>query len=283
MSNTLLRGSQYVKGRAYYDRFYNELDSFDDARYTTMTRPSSFRSIYDDYSGGGSVEYGTAIGEPPDAACGGTLQRGHPPRAQHRQADSALQQPDRVGGHGRHDRGVADGVGRGRDRRRSRRPRCRRRISSPASIADFPAGHGGRREPASRRLRRHARRRAACTPTSRARPGFPAIKDRYSYRMGAAIPNPDLKAEQATTAEVGYDRSVPRLGHAVAWWLLHRHRRSGPAVLSAAELFQLQNVGNVEIRGSRASGGPGRCDRSRDDSAIRISTAATSRGPACRC
>jgi iron complex outermembrane receptor protein len=62
VSNTPLRGSQYLKGRAYYDRFYNELDAFDDARYTTMTRPSSFRSIYDDYSSGGSVEYGVAIG-----------------------------------------------------------------------------------------------------------------------------------------------------------------------------------------------------------------------------
>jgi iron complex outermembrane receptor protein len=57
VSNTLLKGSQYVKGRAYYDRFYNELDAFDDASYTTITRPSSFRSIYDDYSAGGSLEY----------------------------------------------------------------------------------------------------------------------------------------------------------------------------------------------------------------------------------
>jgi iron complex outermembrane receptor protein len=62
VSNTPLRGSQYLKGRAYCDRFYNELDAFDDARYTTMMRPSSFRSIYDDYSSGGSVEHGVAIG-----------------------------------------------------------------------------------------------------------------------------------------------------------------------------------------------------------------------------
>src|SRR5262249_23589652 len=62
VSNTPLGGSQYVKGRAYYDRFYNELDSFDDARYSTMTRPSSFRSIYDDYSAGGSAEYGAVVG-----------------------------------------------------------------------------------------------------------------------------------------------------------------------------------------------------------------------------
>ena len=35
VSNTPLRGLQYLKGRAVYDRFYNEQDSYDDARYAT--------------------------------------------------------------------------------------------------------------------------------------------------------------------------------------------------------------------------------------------------------
>ncbi|WP_270995499.1 TonB-dependent receptor domain-containing protein, partial [Listeria seeligeri] len=32
---------------------------------------------------------------------------------------------------------------------------------------------------------------------------FPPIKDRYSARMGAALPNPDLKPEHATHFEAG--------------------------------------------------------------------------------
>src|ERR1700694_3390169 len=58
VSNTPLSGSQYLRGRAFYDRFYNVLDAFDDPTYSTMRKPSSFTSIYDDHTDGASVEYG---------------------------------------------------------------------------------------------------------------------------------------------------------------------------------------------------------------------------------
>ena len=61
VSNTPLPGTQYMRVRAYYDRFYNLLQSFDNATYTTQARPSSFNSIYDDYSVGGNAEYGTTF------------------------------------------------------------------------------------------------------------------------------------------------------------------------------------------------------------------------------
>ncbi|NTU43681.1 MAG: TonB-dependent receptor, partial [Nitrospirales bacterium] len=34
---------------------------------------------------------------------------------------------------------------------------------------------------------------------------LPSIKDMYSYRLGTALPNPDLKPEKAINYEVGYD------------------------------------------------------------------------------
>ena len=40
--------------RLYYDSYYNVLDAYDDATYTTQVRPSAFRSTYDDYTPGGS-------------------------------------------------------------------------------------------------------------------------------------------------------------------------------------------------------------------------------------
>jgi iron complex outermembrane recepter protein len=46
----------YVKVRAYYDRFYNVLDIYDNAQYNTMNSTSAERSIYDDRAAGGSVE-----------------------------------------------------------------------------------------------------------------------------------------------------------------------------------------------------------------------------------
>ncbi|HWJ34633.1 MAG TPA: TonB-dependent receptor [Steroidobacteraceae bacterium] len=49
------RGS-YVKTRIYYDRFFNQLDSFDSIAYDTQNTPKSFNSTYDDRAAGTSVE-----------------------------------------------------------------------------------------------------------------------------------------------------------------------------------------------------------------------------------
>lgn len=61
LSNTSLGGTTYVKTRVYYNTFTNLLSSFDDATFTTKTRPKAFDSYYDDYAYGGNVEAGTEI------------------------------------------------------------------------------------------------------------------------------------------------------------------------------------------------------------------------------
>ncbi|WP_428380376.1 TonB-dependent receptor plug domain-containing protein [Nevskia ramosa] len=52
-------GSQAtVRWRAYYDQFKNALDSYDDATYTTFRRPYAFKgSEYDDYTIGGNGDF----------------------------------------------------------------------------------------------------------------------------------------------------------------------------------------------------------------------------------
>jgi iron complex outermembrane recepter protein len=49
------RGS-YVKTRLYYDRFFNQLDSFDSIAYDTRNTPKAFNSTYDDRAAGANVE-----------------------------------------------------------------------------------------------------------------------------------------------------------------------------------------------------------------------------------
>ncbi len=48
--------------------------------------------------------------------------------------------------------------------------------------------------------------RAHASVSSRAR--FPTVFERFSSRMGAAIPNPDVKEERATSVEVGADTEI---------------------------------------------------------------------------
>jgi iron complex outermembrane receptor protein len=54
------RGS-YLKTRAYYERFYNSLDSYDSLSYTTQKTPKSFDSTYDDRSAGSIIELGETL------------------------------------------------------------------------------------------------------------------------------------------------------------------------------------------------------------------------------
>lgn len=51
----------YIKALAYYDTFQNSLYSYDNATYKTMSKGSSFKSQYDDYSAGGRIEYGIEL------------------------------------------------------------------------------------------------------------------------------------------------------------------------------------------------------------------------------
>jgi len=54
------RGS-YLKTRLYYDKFYNQLYSYDTISYATQNLPKSFDSTYDDRAAGGSVEWSEVL------------------------------------------------------------------------------------------------------------------------------------------------------------------------------------------------------------------------------
>jgi iron complex outermembrane receptor protein len=50
--------SSYVKALAYYDKSENSLYSYDDATFTSISKKWAFKSRYDDYSYGTRLEYG---------------------------------------------------------------------------------------------------------------------------------------------------------------------------------------------------------------------------------
>ncbi|MCG5511192.1 TonB-dependent receptor [Ectothiorhodospira sp. A-7Y] len=79
---------------------------------------------------------------------------------------------------------------------------------------------------------------------------FPTLKDRYSLRLGSAIPNPDLQKERSLNAELGYQGSLwplARLEAAVFMSevtdLIQRVDDVEPG------RYQMQNVGEVRIKG----------------------------------
>jgi len=54
--------SSYVKALAYYDKSENSLYSYDDNTFTSFTKKWAFKSRYDDYSYGARLEYGLETG-----------------------------------------------------------------------------------------------------------------------------------------------------------------------------------------------------------------------------
>ncbi|WP_367871503.1 TonB-dependent receptor plug domain-containing protein [Luteolibacter sp. Populi] len=85
---------------------------------------------------------------------------------------------------------------------------------------------------------------------------FPTIKDRYSYRMGQAIPNPDLKPETVDHFDLGLAGTA--WDNRFQWETGVFYSRIDDAIQrfdnvaftpGGAGLFQLQNVGEAEHRG----------------------------------
>lgn len=61
IGRTSLGKKSYLKTRAYFDNYYNTLESYDNNSYTTQNSSKAFSSRYDDHTFGGSVEYGTTV------------------------------------------------------------------------------------------------------------------------------------------------------------------------------------------------------------------------------
>jgi iron complex outermembrane receptor protein len=276
VSNRPLQGSQHLKGRAYYDRFYNELDSYDDATYAAMTRPSSFRSLYDDYSAGGSAEYGTVLGSRQTLRAAG-----HVKEDIHREHN--IGEPIRHFNNRTLSVGIEDTItvsstvsvmaGIGADRQTT----IKAENFVAGVVSDFPPGTTGGVNPQiavfvvtpdGGRLRSDVSRKTR----------LPAIKDRYSYRMGAAIPNPELGAEQATTTELGYDRILARYGTlSLAAYYAAVDDLVQPFFLQP-NLFQLRNVGDVRNSGFESEWRTREVRSIQGRFAIRISIGPMSRG-----
>ena len=86
---------------------------------------------------------------------------------------------------------------------------------------------------------------------------MPSLKDRYSYKMGTAVPNPDLEAEHNLTFEGGLPGRAGHEDVVPGERLLQPDRRHDPALLPAAEpLAAAQHRRGVATPGSNSTRGP---------------------------
>lgn len=237
--------------RLFYDRFDNLLRSFDDARYLTQIRGSSFNSYYDDDAWGGLGQYSLRAG------------RRHKLDASVFYKDDThreryLGQPWRSF----RDRSVSVGfqdtvllsehtsavVGFSADR------------LTVLNAMDF---QNGQLSPFPRNSMAAVNGQAGLFHTlgdsTKLRFTFarktrlPTMKDRYSYRLGQAVPNPDLGAESVAHWETGASRLFGNsvLADVSMFWseiggLVQRFYLQ-------PNLYQLRNLADARYRGGEVS------------------------------
>ena len=237
LSRTGFSSGAYVKTQVFYDIFKNGLYSYDDDTYTTQTRGYAFKSYYNDYSYGASAELGYPLFSNNmlrfAAHWKDDVHREHDEgdprqRFEDRTLSLAAEDTHRFGQHTRLVAGVSY----------DRRNAVEAQDYDGSTLTDMPTDTTHAWNPQIglfHTLDQGGEVRLTVARKTR----FATIKDRYSYRFGRTIPNPDLKPERATHYEIGY--TTPLGGKA----------RMDLAVFQAdvQDLMQLVRVGDVDSDG----------------------------------
>lgn len=243
--------------RAYWDQFRNALNSYDDATYSSFNRPFAFEgSAYDDYTVGGNSDFEWRWQE-----AQATRVALHWKQDVHREVDEidapreryedrstavALEHEWRLTPAISLTPGYAYTVQDGREALNNENGTL---VAQPVDKAH---GHNAQLV-ATWALTPELDLIAGVARKTR----FPTIKDRFSYRLGAAIPNAALQPERALHTEVGVERRFARLSLRAALFqadlddaiesvVVPNDQCSAPNPTCA----QLQNIGAQRNRGA---------------------------------
>lgn len=254
ISNSSFDDKNSFKTRLYFDRFKNTLDSYDDASYSTQTKPYAFESIYNDYTYGGNLEYNTKFIPKNDLKI-----------AFHFKED--VHRENNLGEPVRHfvDNTILVGIEDvykvnskftvipGVSYNIRKNTEAEDYNSTTKVISDYPSAEASDAFNAQIGLFYQLNEAQKLGATVSQKTRFATIKDRYSYRMGTAIPNPDLKPEKATNYEVNY---TANFFDKITFQTALFYSELSDAILSVSNVqpgkSQMQNFGKAEYKGIEA-------------------------------
>ena len=254
ISRTQLGNKTQIKSRVYKDNYENQLKSFDNDLYTTQTKKSSFTSFYKDETYGGNLEVNI------DFEKHRLSSAFHYKRDKH-QANNLGDLPEHLSDD-TYSIGIEDVyllknqakliVGSSYNIRKSLEAEDTKIINPDGSFESFPKndnqalnGQTAIYFPITKNLEINS--------TLSYKTRFATMKDRYSYKMGTAIPNPDLKSEGALNAELGvtYKKGKLQLIPELFFSALHNTIQSVNNVEPG--ISQMQNTGKSQFYGADLS------------------------------
>lgn len=205
LSNSSLTAKSSLKTRLFYDRFVNLLKSFDDASYTTQKKPYAFSSYYNDYTFGGNIEYGQTL-----SAANLLKAAVHFKQDVHREHNEG--EPERRSADNNFSAGITDQHtfnehwtlqgGAAFNYRQSLE--AQNYNSQTKTITDFPSNNSHAVNAQVKLMYVFISGRLLTFSADRMT-RFATIKDRYSYKLGTAIPNPGLQPENTLNFALQYN------------------------------------------------------------------------------
>lgn len=203
-SKTPIGQDTYVKVRAYYDQYQNSLYAYDDYTYSTFKKGSSFMSDYNDRTSGGSIEAGTTLIPRNNIKAAFHYKEDY--HKEHNQPNPYQNFKDEMWSAGLEDTlqitkqfytifGVSyDNL---------KNIKAEDYDTKTKKFSDYNPSSTDAWNPQIGffyDLTDTDKVHASVAKKTR----LPTMKDKYSYKLGAALPNPDLKPEKSINYELGY-------------------------------------------------------------------------------
>ncbi len=250
ISNTKLDKNFKLKSRIFYDNFKNTLKAFDDSTYSTQNKSSSFTSFYDDFGIGGNLllEF-TGIKNNMATLSVHFKSDNH---SEHNEGEGARKMADNTFSMGIDDRYLVNNklsIISGASFNSRQGILAEEYFSSADSIASMETGENtalNGQVGAFYSVSKKMTIKASIAHKTR----FANMKERYSYKMGRALPNPDLRAEQATHYELN---SIYQLNKKIQFRPAFYYIYIQDVIQTVDEVepgkSQMQNTGVAEFQG----------------------------------
>jgi len=258
-SKTAIHPDWNFESRLFYDRYYNLLKAYDNKEYNSQEAKSAFNSYYDDYSAGARFILAWNGIQNHTLKLGANYKRDV--HRSHDDLDPVAKQDEYTASVALEDTWEASNklfflAGAGFFYHKGKKAEMFEPLhgSNTYGIVSYPTSSDQDINYQFAVDYKHNRNHTYRFSLSR-NARFASLKDRYSYKRGRAIPNPDLKTERSFNLDITYNGSYKKFrwyASAYYMFLSNTIQEITGMVDNDPLIWQLQNKGKAHYRGLEA-------------------------------
>ncbi len=253
ISKNRINTNNDLKASLYADKFYNVMESYDDQLYTTQNKKYAFTSIYNDRNVGGNVILSnTSIA---DNRLNFSIQLNRNEHKSHNEGSPQLTNSDFVWSIGLDDRYTINkkwSLTGGLSYNRQKSLKAEDQVTNEGTTTFPENSHQAVNTQLS--ANRTATDNFSMSAYVARKTRFATLKERYSYKMGQGLPNPDLQPEKATHFDVSFQYEILKnLAFNGSVYSIRLHDVIQLVNDVEGNLTQIQNAGKARFRGCDAS------------------------------